>query len=167
MSALLAFDEAVAHRQFSTRCFNQAWNLIDRPARDPAARHEMLMLALSSLWHWTQRSDVTPRNLGIGRWQVARVLALLGQVALGREFAESALAVCVGDEPFYEGYAHEGCARIEILAGRWEPARTHLDAAERLAAQVVDEEDRARLLDEILGLRQDLARLTAAADELD
>ena len=63
------FDLQVAHRYFSATCFNQAWELIDKPERTAEEDEAMVQLSLASTWHWTQREDCTPANLSIGYWQ--------------------------------------------------------------------------------------------------
>jgi hypothetical protein len=76
------FDADQAHRHFSASCFNLAWELIDKPDRTAEDDEQMVRLAQASLWHWTQRSDCTDKNLSIGYWQVSRVCALLGDIRL-------------------------------------------------------------------------------------
>jgi hypothetical protein len=51
----------------------------------------MLQTTMASLWHWSQRADVTPQNLSVGNWQAARVFALLGQAENARRYGETAL----------------------------------------------------------------------------
>ena len=41
----------------------------------------MILYALASLWHWTQRPDCSTTNLSIGYWQAASVYALAGEMA--------------------------------------------------------------------------------------
>ena len=74
------FDPAKAHN-FSAHCFNIEWELIDKPERTPAENEQMILYALASLWHWTQRPDCSTTNLSIGYWQAARVYALAGEMA--------------------------------------------------------------------------------------
>jgi hypothetical protein len=79
MAETPSFDLEVAHRFFAPHCFNSAWNLIDKPSRSAEEDDAMLQLAMASLWHWGQRTDVTPRDISVGAWQVARVHALAGR----------------------------------------------------------------------------------------
>ena len=128
-------DKQLAHRLFSTDCFNRAWELIDKSPRTPEEDRQMLLLSLTSLYHWTQRDDRTPRNLSVGYWQAARVLALLGQADKAREFAELCLEQSAAEGPFYVGYAREALARAELVAGRSAHATEHLRRAQELAAR--------------------------------
>src|ERR1700687_1872237 len=68
-------NEAEAHRFFSAHCFNRAWDLIRKSNRTTIECEQMLQLSQASLWHWTQRSDCTPKNLSIGNWQLSRIYA--------------------------------------------------------------------------------------------
>lgn len=138
-------NEPDAHRFFSAQCFNRAWELIRRPDRTDLESEQMLLLAQSSLWHWTQRPDCTPRNLSIGYWQLSRVYALLGQGDNAARSAETSLRHSEGTSPFLVGYAHEALARSAAVAGDELARKHHLAEAWRCSAQVSDERDRALL----------------------
>ena len=140
-----AFDFQLAHRFFSTDCFNRAWELIEKPRRTPGEDEQMLLLALASLWHWTEREDCTDRNLSIGYWQTARVYALLGQSENAFRYAEMCLQASEEQPPFYQGYAHEALARAAMIAGDATGAANHLSQAREFAAAVADDQERAML----------------------
>jgi len=53
----------------------------------------MLLLAQSSLWHWTQRADLALDNLAIGHWQLARVNAIVGHHEEALRHAERSLEI--------------------------------------------------------------------------
>lgn len=95
------FDLNAAHRYFAAACFNRAWDFIDKPQRSPAEDDEMLHLNLTSLWHWSQRSDATPTNLSVGYCQVGRVYALQGEPANALHYAMLSLQAsqAAGVEP--------------------------------------------------------------------
>ncbi len=101
------FDLQPAHAFFAAECFNQAWDLITKPRRSQSDNDQMLQLSLASLWHWTQRQDMTATNLSIGYWQVSRVYALLRQADNARHYGELSLEAAEkqGVDPFYLGYA--------------------------------------------------------------
>ncbi|WP_146117912.1 MULTISPECIES: hypothetical protein [Pirellulaceae] len=81
-----SLDMQLTHRQFSTSAFNLAWELIDKPDRTPEEEIQMLSSAAASLWHRTQRDDVTNQHRSVGYWQLTRVYALLGGHATGWRF---------------------------------------------------------------------------------
>lgn len=145
------FDLNAAHRYFAAECFNRAWDFIDKPQRSPAEDDEMLHLSLTSLWHWSQRSDATPTNLSVGYWQVGRVYALRGEPANALHYAMLSLQAsqAAGVEPVYRGYAYEALARAEALAGSTEKAHEYLRQARTQAEQVEELEERNLLLKDL------------------
>ena len=146
-----AFDLNEAHRYFSAECFNRAWDYIDKPVRTPEEDQNMLLLGLASLWHWTQRPDVTPGNYSIGYWQVARIYALLGQPDTARQFGLLCLenSQCEECQPFHLGYAYEALARAEALAGESTKADEYLRLARQVSENMSDTEDLKRFLDDL------------------
>jgi hypothetical protein len=139
------FDARSAHRHFSADCFNRAWTLVEKPDRSAAETEAMVLCALASLWHWTQRPDCTDRNLSIGHWQVSRVYALAGQGENALRHARRSLALADGAPPFYVGYAHEAVARAARALGDRALLVDHLNEARRCAAAVTDAEERRPL----------------------
>ena len=143
------FDLQEAHRYFAARCFNAAWELLDKPNRSVADNEQMIRLAHSSLWHWTQRADCQPANLSIGYWQLARVYAVLEQALNARRYGERCLEVTPEDRPFLLGFAHEALARAAGVAGDERRKREHLEEARRQAEQVTDAEERSLLVSDL------------------
>jgi hypothetical protein len=149
------FDLNDAHRYFSAQCFNRAWDYIDKPVRTPEEEQSMLLLGLASLWHWTQRPDVTPANLSVGYWQVARIYALLGQADAARQFGQLCLEISQGEgsQPFHLGYAYEALARAEALAGEHSKAEEYLHLARQVSEKMSDPEARKQLLDDLATIK--------------
>ena len=148
------FDLAAAHRWFSAKCFNRAWDYIDKKQRTSEEDEEMIRLSLASAWHWTQRPDCTNINRSVGLWQNARVYALVGQVENARRYAKLCLAISKSQDvpPFYLGYAYEALARAEKMAGNRQLANELVAEARQLAAQVTEKEERDLLLADLAGL---------------
>ena len=145
MSDSANFDVALAHRYFSADCFNRVWAFIEKPDRSPGDDEQMLLLALASLWHWTQRDDCADQNLSIGYWQVSRVYALRGDGPSALRYGEICLHYSQKEPPFFLAYAHEAIARAAALNGQTDRVTYHLTEARGLAAQVGDPEERAAL----------------------
>jgi hypothetical protein len=139
------FDEQSAHRFFAADCFNRAWDLIQKPARSADENQQMLLLALASLWHWTERDDCTDRSFSIGYWQVSRVYSVLGEGENAQRYAELCMAKSKEEAPFFLGYAHEAMARAAMVRGDHEQMRNHAAEARRLAGHVTNSKDRAAL----------------------
>lgn len=143
------FDLQTVHRYFAANCFNKAWEFIDNHNRTAEEDLVMLQTAMASLWHWTQREDVTPVNLSVGHWQVARVYALLGQADNARKYAEVSLKYSEGQEPMYIGFAYEALARAEMVAGNRAKMNEYLKQARAFADKVEDLEDKEVLVVDI------------------
>ena len=138
-------DLDLAHRHFSSDCFNRTWTLIEKPDRTPAEDEAMALCALASLWHWTQRPDCTERNLSIGHWQVSRVYALTGQGENAMVHARQCLERAAGSPPFYIGYGHEAAARAALVLDDRANFLEHLEKARACAANVEEANERALL----------------------
>lgn len=152
------FDLAPAHQHFSANCFNRAWELMEKPRRTTNDDRQMLLLSLSSLWHWTQRADCTARHLSVGCWQASRVFALLGQAQIAADYGEQCLSHSASEPPFYRAYAHEALARAALAAGDFETLACQLQAARRLAAEVGDGDERALLERDLESLESERGR---------
>jgi hypothetical protein len=120
--------------------FNATWALIDKPDRTPAEDRQMLTLAHGSRHLWQTAGGL--KECSIGDWQIARVYAILGQAALSRSFAQSALdlALAHATDPFLIAAAHEGVARALALTGD-QAALVHAALARQLAQGLADVED--------------------------
>ena len=150
-------NEAEAHRFFSAHCFNRAWDLIRKSNRTTIECEQMLQLSQASLWHWTQRSDCTPKNLSIGNWQLSRVYALLGQAENAKRCAKMCLHYSEGTSPFFIGHAHEALARSAAVADDVLGKAHHLAEARLYLAQVTSDRDRALLQADLQSLEGEAA----------
>lgn len=146
-------ERAAAHRIFSGECFNRVWELFEQSDRSAEDNEQMLLTAMASLWHWTQRADCTEQNRSIGYWQVSRVYALLGQAENAQRFGDEALKHSRGQPPFFVAYAHEALARAAMIAGDKPLLDAHYSAASKLAESVTDAEERRMLDDDLAQLR--------------
>jgi hypothetical protein len=149
------FDLQVVHKYFSSKCFNQTWDYIDKPVRTKREDDAMLHLSLASLWHWTQREDCTSMNLSIGYWQVSRVFSLLRQADNARHYGELCLAAAQKEDvpPYYLGTAYEALARAELGAGNPDKMEEFLIQAHQVAASLVDPEEKKMLLSDLATIR--------------
>jgi len=152
MSDSVQLDQQVAHRWFAVDCFNRVWALIDKPSRTIAEDEAMVLTALASLWHWSQRDDCTDQNLSIGHWLAARVFALVGQGENAMRHARRSLEYAADLSPFYVGYAHEAIARAARTLGESGIYQDHLTQARRYAAKVEDAAERKLLEDDLQSL---------------
>lgn len=157
MADPIDFELASAHKYFSATCFNRAWDLIDMPQRSAEDEEAMVLLAMASAWHWSQRPDCTQRNRSIGCWQISRVLSLAQLADSAAYFAQLSLEASRGEGPFHQAFAHEALGRARLIAGDLAEARAELDQARSLLPRVDDPEDRQVL-------EHDLSNLQALLD---
>ncbi len=148
------FDLGAAHRLFSARCFNLAWEFIDQGERTQAETDQMLHAAHASAWHWSQRSDATNANLSISLWQLSRAYALAGEAGISGRYARRCLEVSQTESPFLLGYACEALARAAGLAGDRAAAAAYLKRGRDLLPQVEDPEDRQLLEKDLASLAE-------------
>jgi hypothetical protein len=148
MSEQTELDLPTAHRYFSAACFNAAWKMIDKPIRTPAEDEQMLLRAMASFYHWTQRPEVNTTNRSVSLWQISRVYALLGQPENALRYARQCLAESQAASlpPFFIGYGYEALARAEKLSGNETGWREAQAAALAACEQVTEVEDREVLL---------------------
>lgn len=139
-----------AHVYFSAELFNRTWEFMEKDGkRSPEEDMSMLHTAIASLWHWSQREDVTAKNLSIGYWQVSRAYNLIGQPNNARTYGLHALEYAKNLGPFYKGYAYETLARAEMLLENRVVMMVHLEKAHAMAEQVEDEEEKQLLLKDL------------------
>ncbi len=148
------FDIQQAHKYFSADCFNKTWDHIDKDGnRSTEESMEMLHTAIASLWHWTQREDVTPKNLSIGYWQVSHVYCLLKQPNNARRYGLLSLQYAKELSPFLKGTAYGTLARAEMLADKRVIMKEYLAKAHELLTQIEGEEDRQALAKDLATIR--------------
>jgi hypothetical protein len=154
MTTTLNFEVQETHKYFSTHCFNQTWDYIEkvgeRTVEDDLA---MLHTAIASLWHWSQREDASPQNLSVGYWQVARVYCLIKQPHNARTYGLLALKYARDLSPFYKGYAYESLARAEMIVNNRVIMKTHLEKAREMLGQIEDREARELLARDLESIR--------------
>jgi len=145
-----SFNINEAHQYFSAEYFNKAWEYIEKAdQRSMEENMTMLHTAIASLWHWTQREDVTPENLSVGYWQVSRVYNLIKQPNNARTYGILALKYAEKSEPFFKGYAYETLARAEMQSNNRVIMLVYLEKAYKMTGQIENEEDRQLLLKDL------------------
>lgn len=141
------------HRSMAVQLFNRTWELLEDANRTPAQDREMLGAAFGSHYHWARVGDA--RNFAISDWQVARVLAQIGEAELAQKFADMALRRAVDDNlgPFLVGCGHEVLARVANLKGDEHARDNHLARADDLLSVIDDPEERDLLKADLDTLR--------------
>jgi hypothetical protein len=147
MSHQPTFNLNEAHIHFSTELFNMTREYIDQ-ADQRSLEEDMTMLhtAIASLWHWTQREDVTLEHLSVGHWQVSRVYNLIKQPHNARMYGLLALKYAESLDPILKAYAYETLARAEMQSGNRVIMLVYLEKANAMAELIKEEEERTLLL---------------------
>jgi tetratricopeptide (TPR) repeat protein len=143
-------SEMEFHRETAKKCFNEAWDYLDKKNRDANDEQQMLHLAHAARYH---RSFVgTAKNFAVGDWQISRVYAALNQSELALHFAKSALEIMQGNnlsEMLCTGY--EGMARAHAVAKDYPSAKDYVKKAREQLKKTtgLDDEDRKIYSDQI------------------
>ena len=145
---LLNINEA--HEYFSTEYFNQTWEYIEKADhRTLEENMTMLHTAIVSLWHWTQREDVTSENLSMAYWQVSRVYNLIKQPNNARTYGLMALKYANEVGPSLQAYAYETLARAEMQTNNRVIMRFYLEKAYQLAEKIDSIEEKQSLVKDL------------------
>ena len=145
MADTTPFDITAAHKYFSAENFNKTWEFIEKGERTDEENMAMLHTAIASLWHWSQREDVTPEHLSVGYWQVSRVYNLIRQPHNARTYGLIALKHAEKLGPQFKAYAYETLARAEMLVPNRVVMLVYLEKANEQLKLVEDEDDKLLL----------------------
>jgi hypothetical protein len=137
------------HRKQGARCFNEAWEYLEKRHRTPADDRRLLTLVHASRFHWGLVG--TARERAVADWQVARAYAAVDQPELALLFARSTLELCETQRlSDLLCTAYESMARAFAVAKDSKAATRYLRKARaQLAASGVDDEDRKIYLGQI------------------
>lgn len=152
MAQRITTDRQAVHKHFSTHCFNHTWKLIEKPNRSSVDNLEMVEFAVTSLWHWKQRKDVTPTNLAIGYWQVSYVYSLTGQPDLALKYALMCKELSEKLEAFCLGEAYQSLAGATKAAGNNEKTEEYIAKARQILNNLTDPEEKVALERDLRGL---------------
>jgi hypothetical protein len=116
------------HRKTAVRCFNEAWDFLEKRGRNPQDDVRMLQLAHTSRYHWGLVGNAA--NKAVGDWQLSRVYAALDEPRLSLLYANSSLEACErGGLNQFIGTAYEALARAYAIGGNRKSARGYLKMA--------------------------------------
>jgi tetratricopeptide (TPR) repeat protein len=151
-------SEANFHRESAKKCFNAAWDYLDKVKRDAKDEQQMLNLAHASRYHWIFVG--TPSNVAVSDWQISRVYAALNEPHLALHFAKSALEIMQKNDLadiLHTGY--EGMARAYAIAKDYPSAKDYITkaGAQLKRATGLDDEDK-RIYSEQIRETEDMIR---------
>lgn len=147
---------AFSHKQIASQCFNKVWDLLDQTERTPLEQEQMIHLAHTSFWHWTQVEDHTPTNLSIGYWQISRVYAVVGNGEQSIIYANRCLEVSLQSEiaPFHIGYAYEAQARAYKVLNQIDQSKEAYEKCLDVSNGIIVEDSKKMLLKDLEDIRE-------------
>ncbi len=139
------------HHAFSVQAHNRATDILYSPEPSQPEIESLVELAHVAHWHWEHRTDKTAQNVAVAQWLLSRAYSANGMGARSLSYAEQSLRVLEGSGlmPSFFGYAHEALARANLLLGKTEEARSHLELARQIAETVPSPQAKRYLLDQI------------------
>ena len=137
------------HRKAGARCFNEAWEYLDKKRRSRDDNRCMLTLVHASRFHWGLVGQA--RERAVADWQVSRAYAAVHEPQLALLFARSSLELCEANHlSEFLCTAYEAMARAFAVADDSRSARKYLRKARaQLEASSADDEDRKIFLSQI------------------
>ena len=137
------------HRQEMARCFNEAWEYLEKSDRTAEDDRKLLHLVHSARRHAALIGS--PRNLAVGDWQISRAYAALHEPRLALAYATSCLETCQRHElSDILCTAYEAMARAYQAADDPKSARSYVaKALAALRSADLDPDDRKVYLSQI------------------
>ena len=146
--------DAEKEKRLAIQLFNGTWDLLDKTDRSADDNAAMVHMAHASTHHWSRVG--TAVNAVRGEWQCSRVYAVLGRAEPALFHANRALAICeandIGD--FDLAFCYEALARAHAVAGNGDESRRWSGLASTAAADIVEDDDRALVLDALATVPQ-------------
>lgn len=145
-----------SHKQLAVNCFNATWDLLDLKERTKDEEEQMIHLAHTSFWHWTQVVDHTPKNLSIGYWQLSRVYAVAGNGERALYYAERCQEVSSIHmiAPFYIGYAYEALCGAYSILEKFELATQNFQLGMEYMEKVDDDSEKEMLRNDLQSIKK-------------
>ena len=142
-----------AQKEFAKSTNHRVWDLLEKPDRSPVEDEEMLLAAMTSLYHWKQVGTAVHDQRG--RWILSRVFIGLGKSQAALEQAEKCVAVTQSfpDEmkDFDLAFAQEGLARAYAMVGDLDKATKHHQFASKLGEGIKNPEDKEIFMADLQG----------------
>ena len=138
------FDLETAHRFFAAGMNNQAWGLLESPARSSEQDELMRTTAYAAARHWSEVGQAI--NHQRAECLLAQVHAALGEVSGAVRHARRALALMTEAEDSIEAFdlvfTHDAASRAYQLAEELPRAASHRAQVESARASITDAADR-------------------------
>jgi hypothetical protein len=144
-----------AHRRLGVELFNKTWALMEKNVRTSEEDDELIHCAHASAYHWLHAG--TAANRARSEWQCSRMYTVLGRAEPALQHARRCLEICEAEPGALEDwdlpFAYEALARAYAIAGDTAEMTRCIEQARSLAAEIVDEQDRAPLEADLATIR--------------
>jgi len=141
----------IDHRQLGVELYNATWKLLEQESRTPADDDAMLDASHASAYHWSRAEGAAPVNAARSHWQISRVNSVLGRGEAALHHAQRCLEIYtengIGDWDLASAY--EALARAHRVAGNDAEFRLNLELGCEALAQIVDDEDREHIAEDL------------------
>jgi len=145
-------EQSAALRRFAVAANNEAWELLERPARSPEETDLMLDAAHAAAWHWRRIGGTLQHLRAQYLLATAHAAAGTGTQAIRHAHAAFASMDAAGAEinAFDRAAVHGSCALAYALLGSADQAQ-HSREEYRMAAQAIEEASERDLLMQLYG----------------
>jgi hypothetical protein len=134
--------ENKCHRHMASKCFNAAWDLIEKSDRNSEDDEMMIYTTMASRYHWGQVGESIHAQRG--EWQISRVYVILerGEQALHHAKICLKLTKEHSFKDFDLAFAYECMARASAAAGNTSNFEKYYKHAEEAGNAIEEEGDR-------------------------
>jgi hypothetical protein len=155
--------ERAFHQRTKARCFNDAWEYLEK--RDRAAPEDLRMITLAHTARFHAGLEGTAWSEAVGDWQISRVYAAMHEPSLALAFAQSCVELCEKNGlADLLCTAFEAMARAHAVGGNVRSATKFIaKARQQLEGSSVDAEDRAIFRGQIRETERLIRRARAGA----
>lgn len=139
------FDVNTAHRYFGVECNNAIWEIIKKSDLSETDKTEIICLANTSYWHWSQFSGCKMVNIARGLYMVALAYTYAERKSEALLNAQKCLDYCNQNKDelkdFDLAYAYQIMARAYAL-NLYKETQQSINKATELGELIADPEDK-------------------------
>lgn len=139
------------HKEIAIKCFNEAWNYLDKEELTLEEKADLLHLVHTSRYHWGEVGTITHRARG--EWQISRAYTKLELFDAALLHANICMELTVAGElgGFDLSFAYEAVARAK--AGLGLDFENEFDKAIETANLIESKDDREYTIGEIKSIK--------------
>lgn len=134
--------EKKCHRHMAAKCFNTAWEFMDKSERSPEDNEMMVYSTMASRFHWGQIGE--PIHFQRGEWQISRVYTVLEREKQALHHAKICLKLTQEHDfkDFDLAFAYESMARASAATGNGADFEKYYKLAQEAGEAIKEKGDR-------------------------